>query len=244
VMPFLSLSRVVTGIHSHHAWDNRDSQPDMSVAPPARLVKFLNQLRAVNAVSFRLYSLFKKAGLRNVFYTPNGVDTEIFKPIKPLSTSGRLRAGYSGSLKHDWRKGISEYMEPACKKAGVELIKAMPGDEHYVPLAAMPQFYNEIDVYLCASSSEGFSLSVLEACACGRPVISTRVGGSEDLIVEGENGYLVERSVDAIAEKLRKIDQDRDMLLKMGRRNREMVEEKWSWAVRAQDWIRFIEEHV
>ena len=38
----------------------------------------------------------------------------------------------------------------------------------------MPKFYNKLDIY-CASSSEGFSLSVLEASATGIPVISTKV---------------------------------------------------------------------
>lgn len=242
--PFLDLSRVLTGIHSHHAWDNRATNPGENVSPPKRLVRFLNQFHAVNAVSFRLCSLFKEAGLRNVFYTPNGVDTDIFRPVKPLFSTGKLRAGYSGSLKHDWRKGITEFMEPACEKAGIDLIKAMPTDDHYVPLDSMPQFYNEIDVYLCASSSEGFSLSVLEAAACGRPVISTRVGGCEDLIVDGENGFLVDRNVDAIADKLKVLDENRELLIRMGRRNRAIVEERWSWAIRSEDWIKFIEENM
>lgn len=147
-------------------------------------------------------------------------------------------------MKHDWRKGITEFIEPACKKAGVELIKAMPVDNHYVSLDNMPQFYNDIDVYLCASSSEGFSLSVLEASACGRPVISTRVGGSEDLIINGENGFLVDRDVDAISEKLEIFNNDRQLLEKMGYRNREIVENNWSWKIRTKDWTDFIAANV
>lgn len=242
--PHVYASKALTGIHSHHAWDKRATQPEKKILPPGRLISFLRQYRAVNAVSFRLYDLFQEAGLSNITYTPNGADTDMFQPLKPLCRQGRLRVGYSGSLKHDWRKGITELMEPACKKAGVDLIKAMPTEEHYVPLESMPRFYNEIDVYLCASSSEGFSLSVLEASACGRPVISTRVGGCEDLIVDGENGFLVDRSVEAIAEKLRVLDRDRDLLINMGERNRQVVEEKWSWAVRSKDWIGFIKENL
>ena len=244
LLPFLDKSKVITGVHSHHAWDGRRTQPDKSVPPPGKLVKFLDQFRGVNAVSLRLSSLFEQSGLRKVSYTPNGVDCEIFKPTRALSTNGPLRVGYSGSLKHDWRKGISEFIEPACRKAGVELFKAMPGDDHYVPLDAMPEFYNEIDVYLCASTSEGFSLSVLEASSCGRPVISTRVGGCEDLIVEGENGFLVGRNADEMAEKIVYLKENRDVLVKMGQRNRELVQDKWSWAIRSGDWIRFIEENV
>ena len=233
-------NKTITGIHSHHSWDDRMTMPDNSVVPPEKLIQFLKKYKGVNTVSERLYKLFKQVGLNNVVYTPNGVDTELFKPMKTLKEKKNLIVGYSGSLKHDWRKGITEYIEPACKRAGVELNKAMLADGHYVPIEKMPQFYNDIDVYLCASSSEGFSLSVLEASACGRPVISTRVGGCEDLIIDGENGFLVDRDVESITEKILVFKEDRKLVEKMGCANRKIVKEKWSWKLRASNWLDFV----
>jgi glycosyltransferase involved in cell wall biosynthesis len=244
IVPLLNEKRTLTGIHSYHAWDDRKTQPDTITLPPKKLVRFLNKYRSVNAVSSRLYQAFKTGGVKNLFYTPNGADIEVFYPKKKLREKRPLRVGYSGSLKHDWRKGITEIIEPASVIAGVELVKAMPSDGHYVPLDQMPDFYNEIDVYLCASTSEGFSLSVLEASATGRPVISTRVGGCEDLIVNGQNGFLVDRTPEAFAEKLIQLDRNRDLLCKMGSRNREIVEQKWSWAKRSQNWLNFILDSV
>jgi glycosyltransferase involved in cell wall biosynthesis len=52
--------------------------------------------------------------------------------------------------------------------------------------------YAQSDVWLCASRSEGFHLPPLEAMACRCPVVSTRVGGPLDIVVDGHNGYLVE----------------------------------------------------
>ncbi len=242
--PKLDTKIVVTGIHSHHAWDERLSQPDLNVPPPKSLVRYLNRCKGVNAVSWRLFEIFKQAGVRDVQYTPNGADVELFKPEKPIRKEGPLRVGFSGNKKHDWRKGISKFIEPACNMPGIELKLAMPQDGQYVPLDQMPQFYNEIDVYLCASSSEGFSLSVLEASACGRPVISTRVGGSEDLLVDGENGFLVDRNVKAMREKLEFFLANRDKVIEMGANNHKIVEEKWSWEKRAPDWIEFIKSHL
>lgn len=239
---FLEDEKILTGIHSHHAWDQRRTRPDKDVVPPASLIKALAKFRGVNAVSKRLATLFKKAGLENIVYTPNGVDIDIFKPVKPLKDKGPFKAGYSGSLKHDWRKGITELIEPACKMGGVELKKAMPADGNYVPLDDMPRFYNEIDTYICASSSEGFSLSVLEASACGRPVISTHVGGCEDLIKDGINGFLVDRSVDDITKKIKLLNSERRRVVDMGHRNRKIVEDMWSWKTRVKDWIRFIKK--
>lgn len=52
--------------------------------------------------------------------------------------------------------------------------------------------YSVCDVWLCSSHREGFHLPPLEAMACRCPVVSTRVGGPDDLVRPGENGYLVE----------------------------------------------------
>jgi glycosyltransferase involved in cell wall biosynthesis len=239
-LPFLDPSRTLTGIHSHHAWDDRKTQPDHDVRPPDKLVALLQRYEGVNTVSRRLTRLFRDAGLDGVVYTPNGVDTRLFRPDSDLPASGRLRVGFSGSRKHDWRKGVSEYIEPAAELAGAEVRLAMPGGDGYVPLDEMPSFYRDLDVYVCASSSEGFSLSVLEAAASGRPIVSTRVGGCEELIEDGVNGFLVDRDVDAIRAKLEYFSSDAEALRRMGEASRRIVEREWSWQHRAPAWLDFI----
>ncbi len=47
------------------------------------------------------------------------------------------------------------------------------------------------DVLACASREEGFGLAILEAMACGVPVIATRCGGPENIIEHEKNGLLV-----------------------------------------------------
>jgi glycosyltransferase involved in cell wall biosynthesis len=64
---------------------------------------------------------------------------------------------------------------------------------HYRPHQnEIPQLYRRCDVWLCASRREGFHLPPLEAMACRCPVVSTRVGGPQDIIEEGVNGFLVD----------------------------------------------------
>ena len=48
-----------------------------------------------------------------------------------------------------------------------------------------------VDLYLLTSSSEGFSISTIEAMACGRPIVATRSGGPEEILRDGETGLLV-----------------------------------------------------
>ena len=108
----------------------------------------------------------------------------------------------------------------------------------------MPKFYNKLDAYICASSSEGFSLSVLEACATGIPVISTKVGGCEDLIQDNYNGFLVDRDVNAIKEKIQFLKENPNINIDMGKNNRKTIENYWSWETKVEAWINFIKSCI
>jgi glycosyltransferase involved in cell wall biosynthesis len=60
------------------------------------------------------------------------------------------------------------------------------------PQDKIREIYAACDVWLCASRSEGFHLPPLEAMACRCPVVSTRVGGSVEIVDDGVNGYLAD----------------------------------------------------
>ena len=53
-------------------------------------------------------------------------------------------------------------------------------------------FLNAADLYAVGSFKEGWSLAMLEALACGKPIVSTDVSGARDMIIEGENGFVIE----------------------------------------------------
>lgn len=61
-----------------------------------------------------------------------------------------------------------------------------------VTVDRMPDWYRALDIYVAPQRWEGFGLTPLEAMACAVPVIATRVGAFEDLVVPGETGALVD----------------------------------------------------
>jgi glycosyltransferase involved in cell wall biosynthesis len=69
--------------------------------------------------------------------------------------------------------------------------------------ADVAPFIHACDVMTLVSSSEAFSIAVLEAMACGKPVVLTRVGGAAEQIESGHSGYLVEAGQPAqVAQRL------------------------------------------
>jgi glycosyltransferase involved in cell wall biosynthesis len=87
----------------------------------------------------------------------------------------------------------------------------------------------ESDVLVLPSLGEGFGLVVTEALACGVPVIVTANVGASDLVRDGREGFVVPvRSADAIAERLKTLDGDRELLAAMSRQAQETAARQ-SW---------------
>ncbi len=69
--------------------------------------------------------------------------------------------------------------------------------------ADLARIYADLDVVALTSRNEGSPVALIEAMACGRPVVSTRVGGVPDVVRDGETGWLVDMDdADALAERV------------------------------------------
>lgn len=74
-----------------------------------------------------------------------------------------------------------------------------------------------LDIFVLSSQSEGLPMAILEAMASGLPVISTRVGGVDEVVEEGRTGLLVEpRSPEALAKAIGCLAGDRERRSQMG----------------------------
>lgn len=93
----------------------------------------------------------------------------------------------------------------------------------------IPRLLAAADLALLTSRSEGLSNTILEAMACGLPVIAMAVGGNAELIVEGDTGLLLgKREPEAIARRVVQVLQNQAFGAEMGRRGRERVEKLYS----------------
>ena len=65
--------------------------------------------------------------------------------------------------------------------------------------------------------------------ACGTPVVAFREGGFRESVIEGETGFLVEPTVEGLAEGIRKLSTDPELVERMGRRGWQEVAQRWTW---------------
>jgi phosphatidylinositol alpha-1,6-mannosyltransferase len=112
----------------------------------------------------------------------------------------------------------------------------------------LPAIYNMAEVYLGVSRQadltvEGFGISLVEASACGVPVIGGRSGGIPDAVREGETGLLVDPTdTRAVARAIDTVLGDRALAGRLGAGGRRAVETHFNWHRVTQDMIRIADE--
>jgi len=121
------------------------------------------------------------------------------------------------------------------KEKIVKIVKDL-GMKNYVHFAGyvepldLPLYLNSADIYISSSLSDGTSISLLEAFACGKPVVVTDVPSNLEWVKDGENGSIVpRRDSEILADKIITILKNEDTRRKMGHKNIEIVRERADW---------------
>lgn len=95
---------------------------------------------------------------------------------------------------------------------------------------SMPAALNRMDVFVAPSRSESFGVAVLEASACGLPVVVFDVGGLPEVVLAGQTGLVVRReSVPALTSALAHLAEDARLRDRMGRAGRQHVLKRYRW---------------
>lgn len=107
--------------------------------------------------------------------------------------------------------------------------------EGAVPHERLTPFYRSADCFVFPSRSEGLGLTMLEAMACGCPVIASDLPAVRDAITSGENGILVPPDDPrAIAEQIHRLHADPPYALRLARNARETAATKFDWEAAAE----------
>ncbi|HKC70235.1 MAG TPA: glycosyltransferase family 4 protein, partial [Terriglobales bacterium] len=173
-----------------------------------------------------------------------GVDQEFFSPPAQPVTSPVFRACFVGRI--ELSKGIAYLLQAwnllALPMAELVLAGPIPSDikaflKQYAgsnvtvtgPLSPreVVNQYHRANIFIHPSPNEGLGLVLLEAMACGLPVIATDRSGAEDCVTHGRDGLIIPaRSVNELAEAIWWCFRHRQELPAMGKAARQKVEQR------------------
>jgi glycosyltransferase involved in cell wall biosynthesis len=204
---------------------------------------------------------------------PNGVDIDFFMP-GPMETARRkldlpmdkFIVLFTGNLVP--RKGIDVLLkafrrcvdkQPDChivilgdgsERGNLELLARELGIAEKVQfggfrlLPEMPDWYRACDLFVMPSWAEGLSLSVLEAMAAAKPVITSYPTiGKHDAIIEGATGWLTNYGdVDELGKRLIECVERPNLTKQLGQNARQSAESHFSWQAIAKRTMNLYQE--
>jgi len=197
----------------------------------------------IDPISLNLYcQIF---GRDNCAYYPPSVDTTVFSPRtldRQQGLENKVRVLYAGVLRKS--KGLLDLLSAMERVFEVEpqaqlviagygplqdyvMMRARQSDQvKYLGFVAhedMPRIYNGVDLFVLPSSFEGFPRSIIEAMACGLPVITTPISGMITLDESSGVRLINPGDVEELTNALMALLTDKELRLKDGRAAREYV---------------------
>ena len=195
-------------------------------------------------------ALGRVAGPSRVVFALPGVDTDHFRPGRYAEGGYILSVSRFSDPRKDVRTLFRAYARlrrarpdaPKLVLAGL----SMPTREDWdfakslgvarfvethegVSPDALADLYRGACMFALSSVEEGLSLPVMEAMASGLPVISTRCGGPQTIVADGETGYLTPvMDAEAMAQKMSALLADAPLRQRMGKRARQIAVETFS----------------
>jgi glycosyltransferase involved in cell wall biosynthesis len=166
----------------------------------------------------------KVLGLRPDLFTviPNGVADDPTLRATAWNGEGEFRVGHVGSIteRKGWRIGAEAVLQLAAEGIRVRYVIAGNGPEagqaealgrkhpnviEYLGHVPQPRrnLLPKLHVLSVMSAHEGLPMTIIEAMSAGVPVVATAVGGIPEAVVDGQTGFLIPRSVEELAKKLR-----------------------------------------
>ncbi|WP_261597899.1 glycosyltransferase family 4 protein [Methanoculleus formosensis] len=142
----------------------------------------------------------------------------------------RVLIGGDGQLK--------ESIEASLQERGVTAHVDLPG---WISHDDLPNYLNQLQLLILPSYTEGLPNIMLEAMACGTPVLATPVGAIPDVIIDGKTGFIMENnSPECIAENVKRAldSPDLEQIAKDGRR---FVEENFSFERTVENWKEILQ---
>lgn len=211
--------RAVTQVSSHRWARNKYG----SLTAASMIEQHQRRAGSILVPSERLRGELEPHFEREVAVCPKGFHPETFGDYG--ARRGGIAIGWAGNTGAPDKR--LDVLREACP--ALRIATGLPYDE-------MPGFYNSIDVITCASDAEGDPRPLIEGMACGCFPVCTDVGVVPELVRNGDNGLIVERTPEAFAMAFQWCRANLDYVREAGARNAMEMRASRTWQQCALAW--------
>lgn len=186
-----------------------------------------------------------------------GLDEALFAPVdkdaarRLLGVDPHKLVVTMGAVDVDnqWKGGplFEQVYNALQSRENVEVVLFGKSSERYVKAKSfglvqderlMPLLYGAADIFVSTGKAESFGQTLLEASACGVPVVAFNVGGVPDVIAHNETGLLVDTiASEALIAAVDELINDVDRRTRFGQNGRKRVEQQFSLSRQAEAWL-------
>jgi D-inositol-3-phosphate glycosyltransferase len=223
-LPTAKVSVIPPGVdlQRFHPMEKSAARAELGYADDERLILFVGRIEALKGIDTLIRALYYLG------------QSAAAKKLRVLIVGGDVEEGLA-SLESEMGRLLS-----LARELGLQDRVSFLGSRNQEELVA---HYAAADVVVMPSYSESFGMVALEAMACARPVVASRVGGLKYLVRDGETGYHVQEGDAAeLAGRLSQLLSDESLLQRMGQAARAEAEQ-YSWG-RAAESISAVYESV
>ena len=183
-----------------------------------------------------------------IFEIQDGVDTSVFYSNKTKNKKQKIQVGWTGNSKLKFKntdvKGFWIIQKAMSLTSDIADWHIVDRDVNGIPFDKMPEWYNGLDIITCMSTEEGTPNPLLEGLACGCLPVMTNVGLAQELIDDGCQIEIIERSVDSLVSKIKHISKNKSLIHCAKDKNIPIVKEKWDWNIRIKNWEKVIDFYL
>lgn len=186
-----------------------------------------------------------------------GLDEALFAPVEKATARDLLGVAQDKfviamgavDIDNQWKGGplFRKVYETLQSRPDVEIVLFGRASERYSAAKSfglvqeerlMPLIYGAADVFVSTGTEEAFGQTLLEASACGRPVVAFNVGGVSDVVVHGQTGLLANSvSAEELISCVDRLRNSPNLIRELGRNGRARVEASFSLKRQGEAWI-------